>query len=124
MPIPVDNGAAFGRGTGPIFLYFVRCTGTESSLLNCSHNGMDDYYFDYIDYYLLYHYCSYYSDAGVVCPSSKLCVWHNSAITVGLVLATIDIVMKFLPAVILTAGLYAYCPVCDFPGRDMCWLYE
>lgn len=47
-----------------------------------------------------------------------------TAITVGLVLATIDIVMKFLPAVILTAGLYAYCPVCDFPGKDMCWLYE
>ena len=51
-----------------------------------------------------------------------------TAITVGvLVLATIDIViiLKFLPAVvILTAGLYAYCPVCDFPGRDMCWLYS
>ena len=49
-----------------------------------------------------------------------------TAITVGLVLATINIVLmlKFLPAVILTAGLYVYCPVCDFPGRDMCWLYS
>lgn len=49
-----------------------------------------------------------------------------TAITVGLVLATIDIVimLEFLPTVILTAGLYTYCPVCDFPGRDMCWLYE
>ena len=49
-----------------------------------------------------------------------------TAITVGLVLATIDIVimLEFLPTVILTADLYTYCPVCDFPGRDMCWLYE
>ena len=49
-----------------------------------------------------------------------------TAITVGLVLATIDIVimLEFLPTVILTAGLYTYCPVCDFPGRDMCLLYE
>jgi len=49
-----------------------------------------------------------------------------TAITVGLVLATIDIVimLEFLPTVILTAGLYTYYPVCDFPGRDMCWLYE
>ena len=49
-----------------------------------------------------------------------------TAITVGLVLATIDIVimLEFLPTVILTAGLYTYCLVCDFPGRDMCWLYE
>ena len=57
-----------------MLLYFVRCTGTESSLLNCSHNEIDDYYYDY-DYYLIYHYCSHYSDAGVVCPSCKLCVW-------------------------------------------------
>ena len=49
-----------------------------------------------------------------------------TAITVGLVLATIDIVimLEFLPAVILTAGLYTYCPVCDFPGKDMCSQYN
>ena len=61
--------AAFGRGTGPILVHFVRCTGTESSLLNCSHSGIDDYYYDY---YYHYHFCSYYNDAGVVCPSCKL----------------------------------------------------
>ena len=58
--------AAFGRGTGPILVHFVRCTGTESSLLSCSHSG-NDYY-----YYYRYRYCSYYNDAGVVCPSCKL----------------------------------------------------
>ena len=66
--------AAFGQGTGPLFLYNVRCTGTESSLLNCSHE-LIDYYYNYHYYYQ--RYCSYYNDAGVVCPSRKLCVWHK-----------------------------------------------
>ena len=46
----------FGQGTGPVFLYGVRCTGTESSLLSCSHSGIS------------YNWCSHSSDAGVVCP--------------------------------------------------------
>ena len=46
----------FGRGTGPIFLYGLRCTSSESSLLNCSHSG------------IRFNWCSHYSDAGVVCP--------------------------------------------------------
>ena len=52
--------AAFGQGTGPLFLVNVRCTGTESSLLSCSRSGIA--------------YCSHSSDAGVVCPSCKLCI--------------------------------------------------
>ena len=52
--------ADFGRGTGPIFLDGVRCTGTESSLLSCSRSGNA--------------YCSHSSDAGVVCPPCKLCI--------------------------------------------------
>ena len=50
----------FGQGTGPIYLNSVRCTGTESSLLSCSHSGIG------------VTYCSHSSDAGVVCPSCKL----------------------------------------------------
>ena len=46
----------FGRGTGPVYLYRVGCTGTESSLLSCSHRGID------------FNWCSHSADAGVVCP--------------------------------------------------------
>ena len=46
----------FGRGTGPVFLYSVGCSGTESSLLSCSHRGIS------------YNWCSHSADAGVVCP--------------------------------------------------------
>ena len=54
------TGAAFGQGTGPTYLNSVQCTGTESSLLSCSHSGIGATY------------CSHSSDAGVVCPSCKL----------------------------------------------------
>ena len=51
--------AAFGQGTGPIFLDYVSCIGNESSLLSCSHFGIG------------VAYCSHSSDLGVVCPPSK-----------------------------------------------------
>ena len=51
--------AAFGQGTGPVFLYNVGCTGNESSLLSCSH---------------MFASCSHSSDAGVVCPPCKSCI--------------------------------------------------
>ena len=56
--------AAFGQGTGPVFLSSVRCTGNESFLLNCSHSGSVQY-------------CSHFYDAGVVCPPCKSHLCHS-----------------------------------------------
>ena len=54
--------AAFGQGIGFVLLSYVGCTGSESSLLSCSHGiGVT--------------YCSHYQDAGVVCPTCKSCIW-------------------------------------------------
>ena len=47
--------AAFGRGSGPIWMSHVRCGGSESTILNCKHNGYGN------------NHCSHWGDAGVVC---------------------------------------------------------
>ena len=49
--------ASFGQGNGPVFLSNVGCTGNESSLLNCSNQGIGVVY------------CLDFNDVGVICPS-------------------------------------------------------
>ncbi len=52
------SNAAFGAGTGPIFLQFPNCTGTEMQLLGCPTNiGIQT--------------CLHTDDASVVCTTSK-----------------------------------------------------
>eukprot|EP00058_Branchiostoma_floridae_P023683 XP_002609173.1 hypothetical protein BRAFLDRAFT_92536 [Branchiostoma floridae] len=48
--------ASFGEGTGQIWLRYVRCTGSEARLADCSHDGWGDSYG-----------CNHGRDVGVVC---------------------------------------------------------
>lgn len=53
--------AAFGEGTGPIFLSHLKCEGSESGLLACdklSSLGLVE--------------CSHAQDAGVTCPGTDM----------------------------------------------------
>ena len=54
----------FGNGNGHIWLDNVHCTGNESSIVNCSHNGWNQ------------HNCIHNEDASVICSnetSENLC---------------------------------------------------
>ncbi|XP_041476225.1 deleted in malignant brain tumors 1 protein-like [Lytechinus variegatus] len=56
--LEAPGSARFGRGSGRILLTLVGCDGTEDNLADCSHRGIEDWY-----------YCGHERDAGVVCYS-------------------------------------------------------
>ena len=61
--LSAPRAAAFGRGTGPIWLDNVGCFGNEKSVLQCRHQGWG------------VENCGHSKDAGVVCrPGGKVTI--------------------------------------------------
>ena len=62
--IRAHRSAHFGQGSGQILLDNLRCTGREVSLLECSHNGINQ------------HNCAHHEDASVTCECDLCLAVH------------------------------------------------
>ena len=65
--VSAPHSARFGQGSGPIWLDDVFCSGNESSIVDCGHNGWG------------VENCGHYEDASVICSSeynlNNLCIY-------------------------------------------------
>ncbi len=59
-PVDALGDAHFGQGSGPIWMSYVRCTGSESTLMNCGSSGLSK------------SSCDHSKDAGVRCSGKLL----------------------------------------------------
>ena len=57
IALSAPRNAFYGQGTGTIVLDNLQCAGTETRLVDCTHNG------------LTIHNCNHFEDAGVSCES-------------------------------------------------------
>nr|XP_055037252.1 deleted in malignant brain tumors 1 protein-like [Misgurnus anguillicaudatus] len=64
--VTADSGAYFGQGSDPIMLDEVACSGNESSLIQCKHNGLGS------------HNCKHSDDAGVICSGGDVRLVNGS----------------------------------------------
>ena len=60
--------AYFGRGSGPIFMRNVQCTGRETRLTSCYYSTSTA------------RYCSHYRDIGVECPGELFPGVHDTVL--------------------------------------------
>lgn len=58
--VSTTTRASYGEGTGEIWLDNVMCTGSETELLDCTHNGFG------------VHNCIHREDAGLICGSKLI----------------------------------------------------
>ena len=61
------NDGDYGKGSGPIWLLSLNCTGSESSLFDCPHYNNSEY--DEINSYFSR---GHYGDVAVHCPGIRL----------------------------------------------------
>ena len=76
--------AHFGRGSGPVFMRNVYCSGSETHLVNCSYSTYST------------QYCSHYADIGVECPGKCFLSVHDCVMV--LILSSVTCFFLQFPA--------------------------